>query len=318
MHNRVAVRRRPLQCGSMGEAAQAMVPRLVVPSRKRPRRMATSEHPVDGVDHLEGFCAHRQKHLQVLPFGIVEVGMPGEQTHGSIHELLCDILEDRDILFYGAELLVEEIEALGKRTNSDLHVNDVAPPSAAHKLAQGCTETLQLDRATFLVVQEFVYFQRFRPFDAYCVEQLLHDTALDGSFELALGNFSAPLDVGLQQGVHQSFDGFLAVVGLELLHAGVGYLRCNQRVIDDDADDHVYDAEGGDHHEQDEKYGHYGLPVDDVPHDVVAPTVQGQDLKEREHRAEDRSEVLLVRPNLAIVRWSDAVSRVVLADLCRH
>mmetsp|Transcript_17881 Transcript_17881/g.47213 ORF Transcript_17881/g.47213 Transcript_17881/m.47213 type:complete len:252 (+) Transcript_17881:1000-1755(+) len=106
--------------------------------------------------------------------------------------------------------------------------------------------------------------------------------------------------------------------GVALLHAPVGDLRRRERVLHDDADDHVDEAERRHHQEEDEKHPQEGLPVDDVPHHVVAPPVEGHDLEEGEHGPKHGAEVLLVGPHLAIVRGAYGVGVVVLPDLGGH
>mmetsp|Transcript_9591 Transcript_9591/g.24719 ORF Transcript_9591/g.24719 Transcript_9591/m.24719 type:complete len:230 (-) Transcript_9591:329-1018(-) len=206
---------------------------------------------------------------------------------------------------------------LGEGTDTNLNLCQVSALGASDKLPASGREADDLDLATLLVVQELENLGDLLEGQAHLLKLLLDDLALVGGPHLLYGDLSSAVCVRLHKHLVQPLHRLLLSLALSLLKSAVGDLSSCKRILDDDADDNVHEAECGHEEEDDNEDAHHGLPVDNVPDDVVAPSVQGHDLEEREHRCEDGSEVLLVGPDLAIIGGSDSVDVVLLPDLRR-
>mmetsp|Transcript_26646 Transcript_26646/g.62152 ORF Transcript_26646/g.62152 Transcript_26646/m.62152 type:complete len:261 (-) Transcript_26646:380-1162(-) len=202
--------------------------------------------------------------------------------------------------------------------HGDLHLGNVASLCPTHQLPAGVGKALEFHPAAATVVEQGKDVLSLFHRQPDLLEQVLHDNALVRHLQLRDRNLAGAVAVRPDEQIRELLDGLLPRPGLVLLRAAVGHLRRGQRVLHDDAHDHVHQAKGREEQEDDEEHSHERLTVHDVPHDVVAPPVQSHHLKKREHGRRNVAEVLLVGPDLTVVRRSCAVHFVVLPDLRRH
>mmetsp|Transcript_49422 Transcript_49422/g.139068 ORF Transcript_49422/g.139068 Transcript_49422/m.139068 type:complete len:223 (+) Transcript_49422:417-1085(+) len=127
--------------------------------------------------------------------------------------------------------------------------------------------------------------------------QLVVDLGLgDGSRDLLVGERPALINVGILENLPQLVENELTVRFLGFPRLPLVFRGGGEGVLHNDADDDVQEAEGRDADQRQEEEDHAGLIPDDVPRHGVVPLVQGDNLKQREHRARNAGEVDLVIP----------------------
>mmetsp|Transcript_73055 Transcript_73055/g.165696 ORF Transcript_73055/g.165696 Transcript_73055/m.165696 type:complete len:306 (+) Transcript_73055:214-1131(+) len=237
-----------------------------------------------------------------------------ERPHGVLHEVLGHLGEPGNLTFYLSELAVKVLQVPRQGAHSDLDLRYVAPLRTTYELPARVGKTLQLHSPSSFMVEEIEDVQGLFHGQADLCEQVLHDDALVCHLQLGHRDLASSPAVGLHEDVRQVLDGLLACCSRVLLRAPVGHLRRSQCVLDDDAHNHVHEAEGSQQQEYYKEEAHERLAVDDVPNDVVAPGIQCHHLEEGEHGAGHVTKVLVVRPDLPVVGRADVVGDVVLPD----